>query len=194
MNRNRISDLTRSLISRPSRRHLVASLVGGVFGRNTTLFPQVLTAKKKRRRKKRKNRKQKSQEVIFNDFGCVDVGGLCTNGGHCCSGICQGQKGQQTCRKHDSSSCQGEDSCLETPFPCITTTGEEWGICTITTGNAAYCAAATATRCFACASDADCMPHCGPQAACIVCADCVAVNGEETACAGPSPTSCTIPK
>jgi hypothetical protein len=194
MNRNRISDLTRSLIGKLSRRNLVASLIGGVFGTTTTLFPQVLNAKKKRRRKKRKNRKQNPQEVIFNDFGCVDVGGSCANSGYCCSGICQGQKGQQTCRAHDSSTCQGEDSCFDTTFPCATTTGEEGGFCMVTTGAAAYCGAATAIRCFDCSKDADCVPYCGPQAACIACADCVAINGEETACAGPSATSCNIPK
>jgi hypothetical protein len=186
MEMDRFDHLTRLVAGGLSRRKL-----GGALGLGVLAIPGWTDARKKKRKRKRKKQKR---NVTFNDFGCVDVGGVCTNGGQCCSGICQGKQGKQTCRAHDGSTCQGEDSCLDTPFPCITTTGEEGGICTITTGKAAYCAAVTATRCFDCTKDADCVPHCGPQAACIACADCIAINGEETACAGPGATSCTIPK
>jgi hypothetical protein len=177
--------LTSRLSQFISRRGLV-----GASGLLALGIPDLIAARKKKR-KRRKNR-SKNKNVAFNDFGCVSVGGFCQNGGQCCSGICQGQKGKRTCREHDAGNCQSDqDSCLDTLIYCTTTT-DATGHCTITTGGASYCAGAT--RCFDCARDADCVPYCGPQAACIACADCVAINGEETACVGPSGTSCTIPK
>jgi hypothetical protein len=185
MNRNRLDDLTRSLFSRPSRRHLVASLVGGVFGTNTTLFPQVLTAKKKRRRKKRKKKK-----VTFNDFGCVNVGSFCKDSSQCCSGICDGKMGKQTCQAHDQTTCQaGQDNYCSggPPLPCDTSAGYS-GACVHTTGNASYCQ--YTASCHACSKDADCVPFCGSRSACIVADECCPSTG--TACASVNFSGCTF--
>jgi hypothetical protein len=162
----------------PSRRDLLRSLASTGLGLGIVGFADPGEAQKKRKRKKRK------KKIRRNTFGCVDVGNFCKNGGQCCSGICQGKKGKKKCQGHDEGSCQAnQDSCSETPFPCITSTGES-GVCTITTGKAPYCN--TTGACFPCRKDADCVPFCGPHAACMVCAtQCGAIEGF-TACVGPS--------
>jgi hypothetical protein len=165
--------LTRAVSLLVSRRRL-----GLALGLGPLALPGLADAKKKHKHKKK---------VTFNDFGCVNVGSFCKNDDQCCSGICQGKKGKKHCQAHDASTCQpGQDSCSGLPVPCTTSAGDPDGGCTITTGNASYCEADG--RCFDCAKDADCVPFCGPQAACIVCAGCVT---EKTVCVGPS--ACTFP-
>jgi hypothetical protein len=137
------------------------------------------TAKKKRRRKK----------VKRNDFGCVNVGGLCRNSGQCCSGICQGKKDKKRCQAHDASTCQADqDICNDAKAGCVTTAAAQ-GVCARTTGNASYCEADIV--CFPCAKDADCQPICGAAAACICCAGCPDEGG--TACVGVTSDSCIEP-
>ena len=146
----------------------------------------MVEGKKKHKRKRRKHKKK----VKRNAFGCVDVGKFCKNDGQCCSGICQGKKDKKKCKAHGESTCQaGQDVCGGLPVPCLTETGES-GACARTTGNAGYCEADG--DCFACSKDADCVPFCGPQAACLSCPTCIGVNGTQTACVGPSDGGCTI--
>jgi hypothetical protein len=177
MESHRIDTLVRSLTR--SRR-----AVGGALGLGAMTWPIWLDAKKKRARKKRKKRKHKrknseNKEVTFNEFGCVDVGGYCENAEQCCSGICEGEQGETTCRAHDASTCQADqDSCAGDMTPCTTSTGVVTGRCVRTTGKASYCFGG-AGDCFACAKDSDC----GPQAACIVCGGC---EPPGTACVGPA--------
>jgi hypothetical protein len=186
MNRKRISDLTRSLFDKLSRRHLVASFIG-VFGTNATLFPPVLNAKKKRRKRKKR---EKQQKIAFNDFGCVNVGAFCQTSEQCCSGICEGSKDKRTCRMHDQATCQaGQDGYCSggPPLPCDTSAGYS-GVCVHTTGNASYCQ--YTASCHACSKDADCVPFCGPQSACIVADECCPSTG--TACSSVNFSGCTF--
>jgi hypothetical protein len=175
----RFDHLTRTVSTLLSRRTLAGALGLGVLG-----IPGLVDAKK--------NRKKNKKKVKFNDFECVDVGKFCKNGGQCCSGICQGKKGKKTCKGHDQSTCQAlpDPVCTEGVALCMTSTGEA-GSCLTTTGNAGYCQADG--QCFACTKDADCVPFCGSEAACIFCGDdtCTEVGG--TACVGVSPDSCAFP-
>ena len=97
--------------------------------------------------------KRKKKKATFNAFGCVDVGRFCKNAGQCCSNICQGKKGKQTCRAHDTGECQpGQEG-----SPC-TTSDDRGGACDVTTGNAGYCVGGTfgdVQQPF-CARDLDC--------------------------------------
>jgi hypothetical protein len=185
MESHRFDTLVRSLTR--SRR----AFVGGALGLGALTVPGWLDAKK-RKRKKRKHRKKrhkhledKRKEVIFNDFGCVDVDGYCENAAQCCSGICEGAQDETTCRAHDASTCQADqDSCAGDMTPCTTSTGVVTGRCVRTTGKASYCFGG-AGGCIDCARDIDCVPFGGPHAACIVCPSC-ASDGTQTACVGPA--------
>jgi hypothetical protein len=171
--------LTRAIASQLTRRRLAS-----VLGLAGTTFPALVAAKKKRKR---------SKKVRRNDFGCVNVGSFCKNAGQCCSGICQGKKGKKTCKAHDQSTCQAGQSaevCGGTNVFC-TPSGGGVGACVTTTGNAGYCEASG--ECFPCSTDADCVPFCGPQAACIVCEALCFPLGLRTACVGPVVDSCTFP-
>ncbi len=168
----------------PSRRDVLRGLGGAGLGLGFVGLADPGEAKKKRKRKKRK------KKVTFNEFGCVNVGRFCKTSDHCCSGICVGKKGKKTCQAHDAGSCQGEsseDRCLDVEVNCVTGAGID-GFCVRTTGSAGYCEGTLG--CFACTKDADCIPFCGPQAACIVCTGCAADVGTDTACVGPGNNSC----
>jgi hypothetical protein len=189
MNSHRLNDLIRSLRGKPSRRDLVAGLGGGVFGLRLTQLPHATNAKRKRRRKKGKTPKR---DGTVNEFGCVNVGDVCTSHEQCCSGICLGKKGQAaTCRQHDQGTCQaGQDMCGRGDATCTTGDGRP-GKCTRTTGNGSFCYDGEG-QCFTCARDADCVPLCGPRAACIVC-DLFCGETKGTACVGLA-GSCTFPE
>jgi hypothetical protein len=181
MDEHRFTVWIRALGGLPSRRDVLRGLVSMGLGFSAARQPDGAEAKKKHRHTHKK-------KVTFNDFGCVNVGGFCKNDEQCCSGICRGKKDKRTCKAHDSGSCQaGQDSCMTggSGVPCTTNTGSP-GFCVSTTGAAEYCA--QDGNCFACAKDADCVPICGPQAACIVCAACTETGG--TACDG---AACTFP-
>lgn len=89
----------------------------------------------------------------------------------CCTGLCQGTKKRKgkrplrTCSVHDTGGCTvAQDMCTLTKYsPCLTN-----GICTLTTGDAGFCARINGGDCMARANDADCHLL-GPGAACIVC-------------------------
>jgi hypothetical protein len=176
MNSDRFSRLTRFVAQRASRRGLIAAL--GFAG---ITIPGVAGAKRRHKKRKKKN-------VIFNAFGCVDVGKFCQNGTQCCSGICEGKKGKKKCRAHDASTCTDGDGCAGEFVACTPTVGDS-GNCAVTTGNASYCG--TIAVCFDCTKDADCVPVCGIGAACIVCAEC-ARDELETACASLSDDGCIL--
>jgi hypothetical protein len=72
--------------------------------------------------------------------------------------------------------------------PGITSLGTA-GVCATTTGRAGYCL--FAGDCFPCKKDADCQQLCGPQAACIICDDCISTGG--TSCVNPEASGCDIP-
>ena len=176
--------LTKRLTEAGSRRGLLGLLatlpvLGGLVA---FLDPDAGEARHNKKRRKK-------VKVRFNDFGCVNVGGFCKNGGQCCSGICQGKKGKKgkkKCKAHNVSTCQpDDDTCLGAEVGCTTDIGDD-GRCSRTTGNASYCEASG--NCTACTKDADCVAVCGAGAACIVCANCPESGG--TACVGQSGVGC----
>jgi hypothetical protein len=173
----RFDGLTRSVSTLLSRRSLA-----GALGLGALALPGLADAKKKHKHKKKK-------KVKLNDFGCVDVGNFCKNSSQCCSGICQGKKGKKKCQAHDDGGCQeGQDACLGVMALC--NIEGVMGECTRTTGDAGYCFGGSGD-CFDCSKDADCVPFCGAQAACIVCtADCAAEG--TTACVAPPGGTCTF--
>jgi hypothetical protein len=179
MHRHHFDVLTRALPARPSRRHLVG-LVGAILGLRTGSHA---SARKKRRRKKKHQRK-----IARNAFGCVSVGDYCTRDTQCCSGICAGKKGKQACQAHDADICQGQNFCLAEIENCTTTDGGD-GQCAVTTGDASFCM--TDAYCLDCATDADCIPVCGTEAACIVCPKC-GMSQFNTACAGLYDNACFL--
>jgi hypothetical protein len=142
-------------------------------------LPSLVDAWKKRKKKNKK-------KVKFNDFGCVDVGKFCTNGGQFCSGICQGKKDKKKCQAPNTSTCIGSDGCSGEFVGCTTVTGAD-GTCNVTTGNANYCV--TSAVCFECTKDTDCEPVCGSGAGCLVCAEFVPL-GLQTACASANADGC----
>jgi hypothetical protein len=146
---------------------------GGVLTLGALALPSLIGAKNKKKRKK----------ITRNSFGCVNVGKFCKNAGQCCSGICQGKKGEKKCRAHDSGGCTAaQDTCVDPAnADCVTSAGGA-GICTRTTGNAGFCTPVL-FACIACTHDAECRQYCGPGAACIVCADQCAETGH-TLCTG----------
>lgn len=171
---------TRAVSTMLTRRTLAGALGLGAIG-----LADLADAKKKKRKRKKK-------KVKRNEFGCVDVGRFCKKADQCCSGICQGKKGKKKCKAHDATTCQGGETSAEcggVDVPCTSSSGEPNGLCFTTTGKAGYCIADG--DCFPCQKDADCIPVCGPQAACVVCADCEEQSGG-TGCVGPSAESCTI--
>jgi hypothetical protein len=169
----RFDHLTRAVATLRSRRTFA-----GVLGLSALALPGLADAKKKRKKKKKK--------VRFNEFGCVNVGGFCKNSGQCCSGICQGKKGKKKCQAHDTSTCQlgqQEEFCGGSEdVNCLTPDNTE-GLCEVTTGNAPFCFGEG--QCFPCSKDADCVPFCGPRAACLRCVGCLGENGTETLCSSP---------
>lgn len=179
MDHRRFDDLTSRLAAPLSRRQglgLVAAL-----GLGAGLLAEHADARKHRKKKKK---------VTLNDFGCVDIGRYCSNGGQCCSGVCSGKRGKKTCQNHNATTCQNgvaESGCGATvDVTCITSSGAE-GVCDATTGKGAYCAGDGG--CFECKKDADCVPVCGPLAACIPCAGLCPLTGG-TGCVGFGKDSC----
>jgi hypothetical protein len=175
METERFDRLTRTVSHLFTRRALAA------LGLGATGLPILADAAKKHKRRKKIKR---------NEFGCVNVGKFCKNGGQCCSGICKGTKGKKTCKAHNASTCQAGQSPIgcggAEDVPCITSSGTD-GRCTTTTGDAGFCW--VDGICMPCSKDADCTPICGSQAACIVCGgECTPEGG--TACVGPSEDSC----
>ncbi|MGH2617419.1 MAG: hypothetical protein ACRDJC_19470 [Thermomicrobiales bacterium] len=160
-------------------RRLVLGGFMAALGLGTARLPDGTNARKRKKKLKR------------NEFGCVNVGRFCKNGGQCCSGICRGKKGKKKCRGHDAgvgcqSGDQGSFCAAGTDKNCITKFNN-FGTCATTTGNAGYCYGGF--DCFACSKDAECLALCGGATACIRCAvGCENEGG--TACATPSLGPC----
>jgi hypothetical protein len=196
---DRFDTLVRRYCRGSSRRRLVAALATVALG---SPWAAVLdgSAGKGKKRKKRRKKRQTNQPPQFNEFGCVDVGGRCTNADQCCSGICEGGKSDKRCLAHDTSGCEaGLHSAL-----CVDpsasrgcrTPADLQGECDTTTGNAGYCSAFDVfienQNCRPCRRDVDCQPFCGAQAACIRCSGCNEPGPLGfTACVGPD--ACTFP-
>ena len=148
MDSARFGRMTRAFSLLLSRRALARALGAGAL-----IVPRPTQARKRKKRVKR------------NAFGCVNVEGFCQNAGQCCSNICQGKKGNRTCRAHDTGECQARQK----GSPC-TTSDDRGGTCDVTTGNAGYCVGGTfgdVQQPF-CARDPDCQARSGDvRAACL---------------------------
>lgn len=177
----RKTSIPTNLAEVPSRRDLLRGLAGIGLGLGLAGRAESGSARKhKRKRRKQRNNRQK---VTTNDFGCVDVGGLCQNADQCCSGLCTGEKNQKTCQAHHQSTCQPGATVCAPPYTECSTTDGHTGVCGTTTGNAGYCAARG--DCFPCHRDVDCEPFYGKGAACAICAQCGVTGG--TVCLGIMP-------
>lgn len=157
----------------------LAALLGLVGGP----APDAVSAGKRRRRR-----------VKRNAFGCVNVGKFCKRDDQCCSGVCRGKKGKETCRAHHTGSgCRAGDQTDSCGGPaairCTTASGEANGLCNTTTGHAPYCSSEAfgSFQCTECSKDEECQALCGPAAACILCPECSLVD---TACVAPSAGDC----
>ena len=184
------------MLAAPASRRVAGRVLAGLAVAGALAQVSEAVAKNGKKGKKHKPKKKPK----FNAFGCVDVGGFCTSSRQCCSGICQGKKGRQTCQAHNagigkcaagiSDFCADPDGGLIAGTAC-TTSADEQGLCFTTTGNAPYCAGSepeascSPTTIVPCKKDKDCQRFCGPDAACIQCPACKKDFGVETACAGP---------
>jgi hypothetical protein len=184
MDSDRFDVLTRTLTTASSRRRVLAAL-----GSLVSLGAFPASAKKGKKKAKKSKR---------NAFGCLNVGQPCRgNSANCCSGLCQGKKPKKG--KKDTSKCLGHnagiciadaDSCTAgVEVPC--NPGNPSCFCTLTTGNAGFCAAFSggpAGHCRVCRKDTDCEPEFGEGAACLVlggiCTSLCLATGR-TACAPP---------
>ena len=102
------------------------------------------------------------------DACCVDVGELCANGGQCCSGICEGEAGNQRCQAHDTGGCQPGYTLADCGGTDVRCPDNSSGLCATTTGNAGYCLLHKFNRVPPCTRDADCKDF-DPRGACILC-------------------------
>jgi len=163
--------LTRTVAQ--SRRSLLGgalALAGGWVG--------IANIEARNKHKKKHGRKSKSKAPAFNRYGCVDVGQACRgDSSNCCSGICEGVAPRK--EKPDQSRCVAHNTSICTPVLNICTTGSESTCnannasthCTLTTGNAGFCADFTlgaAQLCRTCSRDTDCQAEFGPRVACVV--------------------------
>jgi len=180
----RIEAVTRTLSSLPSRRDVLRGLAAAGLGFSAPRLAETEAAKHKHKKgKKRKHRTPvvtppEVPPLVFNRYGCLDVGQPCRGeNANCCSGICQGaapaagQPDASHCVAHNAGVCTPEtDSCeLGLEVPCNPSATRS--ACTITTGNAGFCAdisAGTEKHCRVCTRDTDCQGEFGPGAACVV--------------------------
>lgn len=167
----------RSLIT--SRR----SLFGGALALAGGWFGIAITVARNKRQKKNKGKK-KPKQLVINQYGCVDVGQPCRgNSSNCCSGICEGvapgkrKPDRSRCAAHNSSVCQASSDLCSTGTGAICNANKPNRVCTLTTGNAGFCAdfsphieAGTDASfyCRDCSKDTDCQAEFGAGAACVV--------------------------
>ena len=180
MDSTHFDHLTRTFSLHFSRRS-----VAGALGLGAIAIPGLSEGRKKHKKRKKK------KKITRNALGCVNVGNFCKNAGQCCSGLCEGKNGKKTCRAHNAGVCIADtDSCTAgVEVPCNPSNPSCF--CTLTTGNAGFCAAFSggpAGHCRVCRKDTDCEPEFGEGAACVVLggictALCLATG--RTACAPP---------
>jgi hypothetical protein len=192
---------------RPSRRDILRGLTGAGLVLTAAHQAGDAAARKSHQQHKHKHKGKRqpspppasppaSPLPQFNAFGCLDVGQPCQGDNSlCCSGICD--PGAATCVAHDSGTCFA-DSEICTAGAAITCNGADSGCaCTVTTGNAAFCADFTRIDfleptdfCRFCNQDADCEEEFGPGTACVVlrgvCSPLCATT-DRTACLPPCP-------
>src|SRR3954470_6544525 len=173
----RIEALVRSLTSASSRRQFLRdSSAGGFFAFLSAGIGlvEVEAKHKHKHRKRHKHHKQTPPPVppppppppplVFNRFGCIDVGQPCRGDNSlCCSGICEGsapvtgQPDTSHCVAHNADVClAGQSFCTGTTAVTCGSTGG--GFCQTTTGNAGFCFNLGSGDCSVnCTRDPDCV-------------------------------------
>jgi hypothetical protein len=189
---------TGSLSSLPSRRDVLRGLASA--GLVMTAMGDENAAARKRHHQKRKHKPKPKlpppTPPPFNEFGCLDIGQPCQGDSSlCCSGVCD--PGTSTCAAHNSGICFPDtDPCTTgVAFPCNPNPNPDNLICscTLTTGNAPFCASFTdlsdpTDLCRFCDLDTDCQEEFGPGAACVVLR-----GGCSMLCAATGRTACLRP-
>ncbi len=185
MNGKRLDDVIAQMTKAPSRRDILRSLAGAGMGLGVAWQVGDAEAKKRRKRK----RKRKVKVGTPNEFGCLSVGQDCRDGVQCCSGICEGKKGRQTCRVHGAGTCSQQD-----PGIC---SGELKGcndgvncLCARTTAESVFCGnfSTAAVLCTECQTDADCEAQgLPPGSVCVPVSEgtCVLICETDTICVPP---------
>jgi hypothetical protein len=164
-----------------SRRNLGRAIAGGGFAALVGSAFGALDANAKKTRRKKRKRKKKSQTpitpppftlppLVFNQFGCVEVGQPCRGDNtNCCSGICQGsapaagQPDPSRCVAHDTGTCKQdiEGICTTPDLVQVTCNNRTECGCFRTTSGSNYCAEVFCgpgcSQCVSCERDADCI-------------------------------------
>jgi hypothetical protein len=155
MDQQHLTRVTRSLSGMPSRRDVLRGLAAAGLGLGSARLPVATEAKKRKRKKKEKQPKP-------NAFGCLEVGDACTSEEQCCSGICDGKKGERKCRAHDAGTCKQDavGVCRE-GNPLLALCNQDVNcVCFRTTAGSNACAqliAENGSQCADCQKDADCL-------------------------------------
>ena len=156
MNQHRVSSLTQTLTTIPSRRDVLRGLIGAGLGLGIARLDGIAEARKKPKNKPRTKPKP-------NKYGCFNVGDPCKRASQCCSSICEGKPGKMKCRAHGAGICKQGG-----PGACAATSIEDLAelvcdgtrcFCFRTTAGSHFCSAGTYTdgsSCADCKTDADC--------------------------------------
>src|SRR5215212_6411401 len=167
MQKHQVAALTLTMNRVPSRRDIVRGLVGAGFGFGSLRQMETGEASKKKKTKTKPN-----------VFGCLNLGQPCAgNSARCCSGICHGRKPRKG--KKDTSKCAVHNTGICAAGSDLCTSGLHHAChpsnpnctCTLTTGNAGFCADFTSASgqevaCRVCTRDTDCQAEFGAGAAC----------------------------
>lgn len=171
MDGGRFDAMTRTLAGRiSSRRRVLGGLASGALGLALT--------RRGRGGDGRVAAKEKEPD------GCVSVDRPCRRDRQCCSGICKGPRGKETCRAHGVGTCKpGQDACGP-EMQIARCNGSAACGCFVTTGGARFCAADEGGDCAGCRTDRDCEEQgFGSGAACVICRE--ECGGRGTACVRP---------
>jgi hypothetical protein len=147
----RLAALPRIVPRQPSRRDVVR----GLIGLGMAALPRIAAGHRKH---KHRNGSKKARP---NEFGCLSVGAPCRGADQCCSGVCDGKKGQRRCRAHDTGVCDQQADGICTAVNPRLTACDPSGMCACFTTTAGSNFRANnfvpAERaCVDCRKDADC--------------------------------------
>jgi hypothetical protein len=143
--------MTRELTSVPARRHVLRGLAGTGLVLGIARWPAPADARTRRQRTK----------ATPNACACLGVGQTCQHAAYCCSGICEGETDERTCRAHGTGTCDQDGPGLcSTPVPgLIPCNDRDDCACIRTTAGSNFCydaGAETSSDCADCQADADC--------------------------------------
>ncbi|CAA9581407.1 MAG: hypothetical protein AVDCRST_MAG59-4814 [uncultured Thermomicrobiales bacterium] len=101
---------------------------------------------------------------------CREPGAPCRRGGQCCSGLCQGKKGRERCRR-----VPGQGICTIRNNVCRTNDADKScggaGLdscgCFVTTAGRSFCALGALSEVVSCERDRDCAGQFGAGARCV---------------------------